>query len=243
MAGCMLCTASQATETRFKTKDGWTIVGDVYAPAGSAKSAVVLLHQRGGRASDWKPLCLALQKAGIEAIAIDQRGAGRSTHGPGPTGTEAPWPTGGDIDAVLATLPGKRVGLAGASYGANNALIYAAGHGQAVAAAALFSPGSNYHSLNALAAALRYGGPLLIFHAKNDSIAGYGPRQIVAAKPGGKITRTLRLLDGGGHGTALLSGTTVAETVRFFQQKLSPMPGASHMPGTSHRALAVPSSG
>src|SRR5579862_8957741 len=63
-------------QVSFKTSDGWTIVGDLYVPKGEPKGAVVLLHQRGGKASDWAPLSTALQKAGIEALAIDQRGAG-----------------------------------------------------------------------------------------------------------------------------------------------------------------------
>src|SRR5262249_45606560 len=76
----------EARQVHFKTTDGWTIVGDLYTPSGAPKGAVILLHQRNGSARDWEPLCLALQKAGFTALAIDQRGAGRSTQGPGPTG-------------------------------------------------------------------------------------------------------------------------------------------------------------
>jgi len=75
----------------LKTTDGWNIVGDLYAPAGTSKGAVILLHQRSGSGKDWASLCQALQKAGFTALAIDQRGAGRSTTGPGPTGENAPW--------------------------------------------------------------------------------------------------------------------------------------------------------
>src|SRR5579864_6713342 len=96
--------AAGAREVKFKTADGWTIVGDLYSPAGRSKGAVVLLHQRGGQASDWAPLCRALQKAGLTALSIDQRGAGRSTEGPGPTGDDAPWTTGGDIEAAIGSL-------------------------------------------------------------------------------------------------------------------------------------------
>jgi predicted alpha/beta hydrolase len=78
---------------QLKTPDGWIIVGDRYMPSGVAKGAVVLLHQRGGSAQDWQALSTALQKAGFIALAIDQRGAGRSTQGPGPKGDDAPWAT------------------------------------------------------------------------------------------------------------------------------------------------------
>ena len=133
-----------AKQITFKTADGWTIVGDRYVPSGAPKGGVILLHQRGGKASDWTPLCVALQKAGIEALAIDQRGAGRSVEGPGPTGGDAPWETGGDIAAAFDTFAEVGyVGLAGASYGANNALIYAAAHGHQIRSLALFSPGAD----------------------------------------------------------------------------------------------------
>src|SRR5262249_17128708 len=155
----------EARQVHFKTTDGWTIVGDLYTPSGASKGAVILLHQRNGSARDWEPLCLALQKAGFTALAIDQRGAGRSTQGPGPTGGNAPWPTSPDIAAAIKFLAVKKpVGLAGASYGANNALIYAAANPKQVTGVALFSPGANYHGLDALTPARAYHGAVSIYH-------------------------------------------------------------------------------
>jgi pimeloyl-ACP methyl ester carboxylesterase len=208
--------APTAKDVKLKTADGWTIVGDLYAPSGHGKGAVVLLHQRGGQASDWVPLCRALQTAGIAALAIDQRGAGRSTEGPGPTGDDAPWPTGPDIAAAIASVKSYGpIGLAGASYGANNALIYAAAHPEQVRGVALFSPGADYHGLAALPAAKTYRGPVAIYHDRDDSIAGDGPRQINAALTG--KDHTLHILDGSGHGTSLLDTNTITDTIRFFQ--------------------------
>src|SRR5207237_815023 len=110
-------------EITYQDSDGWTIHGDYYPVAGSGKS-VVLLHQRGGSADDWKRLVPKLNEEGISALAIDQRGAGRST---GPrNGDKAPWDTTPDIAGAVAWLATRQVtpphiGLAGASYGANNA--------------------------------------------------------------------------------------------------------------------------
>lgn len=208
-----------ATRIAFKTADGWTIVGDLYTPSETSKGAVVLLHQRGGQAEDWQSLSRALQKAGITALALDQRGAGRSTTGPGPTGPDAPWETSPDIAAAIARLKGKGpIGLAGASYGANNALIYAAAHPDQVKGVALFSPGANYHGLDALTAARSYRRPVVIYHDRNDDIADGGPQQIVAALPA--KDHTLRLYNGSGHGTALLTSGTVKDAVAFFQRVL-----------------------
>src|SRR5258706_1862645 len=61
--------AGATTEVTFKTKDGWTIHGDFYQPAG-ATGAVVLLHQRGGSAADWKPLVFKLKAVKVSALAI-----------------------------------------------------------------------------------------------------------------------------------------------------------------------------
>ena len=213
----------QPQSVTFKTLDGWQIVGNLFPAKAKAQGAVVLLHLRGGSANDWNSLCLALQKAGITALAIDQRGAGHSTRGPGPVGENAPWNTSGDIAAALVYLRSKGVsgpfGLAGASYGANNALIYANAHPQAVRAVALFSPGANYHGLNALAPARKYRGAVTIYHAKNDSVAGNGPQQINALLRG--QPHALHLLDGDAHGTYLLNPNVNAETASFFKQAFS----------------------
>lgn len=209
--------AAQPAAVTLKTADGWTILGDRYQPMGKAKGAVVLLHQRGGTAQDWQMLSTALVKAGFIALALDQRGAGRSTQGPGPTGQDAPWQTGGDIDAAIASLPkGLPVGLAGASYGANNALIYAAAHPQKLKGLALFSPGANYNGLDALGAARKNRTAFVIYHGENDSISGDGPQQIDRLTPASK--HRLEILKSANHGTDLLSAETVQETVKFFAE-------------------------
>jgi pimeloyl-ACP methyl ester carboxylesterase len=210
--------SAAAQEVKLKTSDGWTIVGDLYTPSGTSKGAVILLHQRNGSGKDWEPLCLSLQKAGITALAIDQRGAGRSTQGPGSPGGEAPWPTSPDIAAAIESVKNRgSVGLAGASYGANNALIYAAAHPDQVKSIALFSPGADYHSLDALTPAKSWRGPLAIYHDKGDSIADTGPQQIDQATA--STDHKLNLTDGSRHGTDLLPDTTDS-AVAFFQRTL-----------------------
>ncbi len=206
-------------EVKLKTSDRWTIVGDLYQPSGMARGAIVLLHQRDGTSADWKPLATALQQSGFTVLAIDQRGAGRSTQGPGPTGDDAPWQTAEDITAAVASFPKQLpVGLAGASYGANNALIYAASHPNRVKALALFSPGANYNGLDALAAARSYRRDLIIYHSRDDSIAGSGPQQINALSP--SQNHRLVVLNGTAHGTALLEPAVIRDAIKFFQSRL-----------------------
>ena len=207
----------------LKTVDGWTLAADWYAPTSKPAGAVILLHQRGGQASDWVGLCRALQRAGIGAFALDQRGAGRSTQGPGQSGENAPWLTSNDTAAAVGWLKAhggtaqKAFGIAGASYGANNALIYGALHPEQIAALALYSPGASYHGLDAIKPAHTYKGAVVIYHDRNDAIAGGGPRQINAALGG---LHALRLTDGSDHGTALLTPANIKDTVMFFQRSL-----------------------
>ncbi len=212
--------AGQHETVKFRTTDGWTIVGERYAATGKPAGSVILLHQRGGSAADWAPLCAALQKAGITALAIDQRGAGQSTAGPGGSGENAPWDTSGDIAAAIGFIHANgKVGLAGASYGANNALIYAAAHPAQVAGVALFSPGENYHGLAALPAAASYRGSASIYHYRQDEIAGNGPSLIDARLRG---AHQLWLYDGSGHGTDLLATDAKTACVRFFKDLFTP---------------------
>ncbi len=187
----------------FKTSDGWTIHADFY-PAPGAKKAVVLLHQRGGSAADWQPLIPKLASAGVSALAVDQRGAGRS-RGPR-NGEDAPWDTTQDISAAIKWLKGRGLGedqisLAGASYGANNALIYAAAR-PSTPSVVLISPGTDYHGPKIEPAARSYsGGRILVVTDAGDSITNGGPQAILTAANRAEI----KTYDGSDHGTALLS--------------------------------------
>lgn len=199
---------------QYETADHWKIQGDLYGTAGASKGVVLFLHQRGGSADDWGPVALACQQAGYTAFAIDQRGTGRSTQGPGQTGESAPWDTSGDIDAGIYALKDKGAAvLVGASYGANNALIYAASHPKEVRGLVLLSPSTDYHGLKTLDAMKKYTGPVLIFHQKNDKIAGDGPALL--DKASGSKDHTLKVSDGAGHGAALLNAETTPQIVEF----------------------------
>ncbi len=186
----------------FKTADGWVIKGTLYS-ASESGGATVLLHQRGGSKSDWTMLCESLKAKGVTALAIDQRGAGESTEGTGGKGEDAQWDTSEDIAAAVGYLKNyKTIGLAGASYGANNALIYAAKHPDQIKAVALFSPGANYGGLKTAESAKLWKGPLRVYHDRGDSVAGEGPAMI--EKMSRSTDHRLLLSEGDRHGTALL---------------------------------------
>ena len=109
----------------------------------------------------------------------------------------------------------------GASYGANNALIYAAAHPDQIKSLVLFSPGSNYNGLDAVSAAKSWHGPIEIFHDRGDTIAGDGPETIDKSTP--SPDHKLILLNGSQHGTELLRdamSSTTNSPVAFIQRTL-----------------------
>jgi|YelNatPaOPRAMG01_1025707.scaffolds.fasta_scaffold20144_3 alpha-beta hydrolase superfamily lysophospholipase len=186
-------------ETYFRTSDGWRIHADFY-PAPKKSLAVVLLHQRNGDAKDWLPLIPSLIKSGISALAVDQRGAGKSLGAE--NGVNAPWDTTKDIEASVKWLQSKgfhisRITLIGASYGANNALIYASNHPD-IRKIILLSPGSNYHGLIAAPPASAYKGEALVLWSQDDPIVQSGP-QVIRRAMGDRCT--LHPFSGDIHGT------------------------------------------
>ncbi len=211
-------------QVSLSTKDGWTIYGDILRPIERPLGAVILLHQRGGSAADWKLLSEGLRKAGIASFAIDQRGAGRSIGAKSETGDKAPWLTTDDIEAAVKYLKdhGYRghIGIVGASYGANNALIYAGStaHMLDIQALSLFSPGADYPGLDAVAAARNWRGPLQIVYGRNDTVAGLGPLNIRENSP--SHDKVINQFDNEKHGTELLDSETVDSCVVFFGRTL-----------------------
>jgi pimeloyl-ACP methyl ester carboxylesterase len=161
----------------------------------------VLLHQRGGSAADWQPLMARLKALSVSALAIDQRGAGRSKGKR--NGEDAPWDTTLDVAGAVSwltrqALAPKHVGVAGASYGANNALVYAAAS-RDVPAVALLSPGTDYHGITIPPALSSFRGRILVLAASGDSSMRGGPEAIRRLSPSAEI----ETYAGDAHGTNL----------------------------------------
>lgn len=127
--------------------DGRVVAAQIYEAASRPAPAVVLVHMLGRSLADWEATALGLQDAGITALAIDLRGHGGS---------------GGAIGALpdmvqdvrgaiqwLAARPGVRpdaLALAGASLGANLALLAAVDEPLA-RAVAVVSPSLDYRGV------------------------------------------------------------------------------------------------
>ncbi len=224
--------ASEQTTIVLNTADHWKIFADLVTPTETPIGAVVLLHQRLGSAADWKLLVDQLKLNGIVTLAIDQRGSGRSTAlSSQSTSAEAPWTTSPDIAAAVLFLQNKygkpglhganvydHIGLVGASYGANNALVYAAEHPNETRSLTLFSPAQKYGDVDAIPSARKWKKPISIFYSKNDTVAGPGPKMISDASTSNEVL--MYPYPGDEHGTELLNDTTVVATQIFLSRTL-----------------------
>ena len=198
--------AARSQRVSFRTEDGVTIAATWYEPSFRPAPAVILVHMLGRSRRDWDGFASRLAESGIGALAIDLRGHGDSVYFAGSDG--------GDYSAMVKDLTAARrylgsradvrpshIGIAGASIGANLAVLAAAAD-TAIASVALLSPSLDYRGLRIEAAARSYGSrPMLLVASDDDPYAG---RSAVELQKGGS-TRELLSLTAAGHGTNMLS--------------------------------------
>jgi dienelactone hydrolase len=199
-------TAAEPQTVTFTTRDGVQITGSLFLPDKRPAPAVVLLHMMTRSRHDWDGAAQKLADSGVAALSIDFRRSGQPL-------TDA---KGGDdltdlvLDAEAARAylaarpeiaPG-RIGIAGASVGANIAAI-AGGNDAAVRSLALLSPSIEYRNLRVEPALRKFGSrPALLVASSEDPYALRSARGMVSMGDG---ARELRVLSGAGHGTVMLS--------------------------------------
>lgn len=202
--------AAPSRTVTFRTDDGVTIAGTLYEGSKHPAPAVILLHMLTRSRDDWQPVADRLAEAGIHALAIDFRGHGASSRGPlGSDGEPDLARMVFDVQAARVFLlsrpdlvkPGQ-IGIAGASLGANVAILEAASDG-AIRSLALLSPGMDYRALRAEAAMRKYAPrPVLFVAATNDPYATRSVKQLSAL--GGGL-REIKTPEKAGHGTTMLA--------------------------------------
>lgn len=189
--------AAPARRVTVRTADGVTLSGTYFEPSRRPAPAIVLLHMLTRTHEDWTAEGSRLADAGFAVVAIDFR-------------------NGGDADGSLLQLDVKgakaflrerpeviptSLGIAGASIGANAAVIDAADD-PAVRTLALLSPGLDYRSLRIEGAMKKFGArPALLMSSTKDPYAWRSIRALAAIGPG---PREVRLTDTVAHGTLLL---------------------------------------
>ena len=217
---------AQSTRTlRLNTTDDVGIIATYYPADRDNAPAVVLLHGLNGNHSEWNDFAALLQRNGIAALAIDLRGHGESTRkltAEGPVALELKDFTARDFQNMLldveaavdwlqtqSEIDKKRIGLIGASFGANIALRYAAIN-EDLAALALLSPGLNYHGIRTDDVIRQPGAmPLHIFVSHDDAFAFESSKRLIEIRKEAGIKtvdKELTICTGNLHGADMLKG-------------------------------------
>jgi dienelactone hydrolase len=209
----LLAPAADAGTQRvtIRTDDGASLAGTWYEPGVRQAPAVILVHMLHRTRHDWDPVASRLASEGIGALAIDLRGHGESSGG-AEGGDAADYSTlVRDLTAARRYLAARtdvlqsRVGIAGASIGANLAVLEASAD-PSVVSLALLSPSLDYRGLKIEAAMKKYGGkPALLVVSDEDPYALRSAKDLQKAGGG---TRELLVLNHAGHGTVMLSRDT-----------------------------------
>lgn len=191
----------------IRTDDGVSLAATWYE-AGTRSPAVILVHMLHKSRRDWESVASRLASEGIGALALDLRGHGEST-GSLPEGDSADYSVLiRDVIAARRYLASRsdvqpsHVGIAGASIGANLAVLEASAD-TAVASVALLSPTTDYRGLRIEAAMKKYGArPALMIASDDDA---YAVRSVKELQKAGGGTREALILNHAGHGTVMLS--------------------------------------
>jgi dienelactone hydrolase len=212
----LLCSTADAAAQRrvtFRAEDGAMLTGAYYEPSRRPAPGIVLLHMLRRSHADWDVVATQLSDAGFAVLAIDYRSGDE-------LGAYAL-----DVRAAKAFLrerpevtPGS-IGIAGASIGANLAVLDAADD-PGVLSIALLSPGLDYKGLRTEAAMKKYGGrPALLAGSTKDPYAARTIRHLTTIGPG---LREVRLTDAVAHGTTLLArdGDLLSALVDWFKRTL-----------------------
>lgn len=190
----------------IRTDDGISLAATWYEPSGRAP-AVILVHMLHKSRRDWDAVGSRLAAEGIGALALDLRGHGESS-GALPEGETTDYSVFvRDLTAARHYLSSRgdvqpRLGIAGASIGANLAVLEAAAD-PTVASIALLSPSLDYRGLRIDAAMKKYATrPALLIASDDDA---YASRSVKELQKAGTGTREALILNRAGHGTVMLA--------------------------------------
>ena len=215
-----------ATEPQSKiiAKDKVVLIGKFIPPENPQKLTFILLHGLASGKGEWYGFADKLAGLGYGCLAVDMRGHGESCKNADGSALDVKyfgWPGPGsewsmmteDVDAMVKYLVSKRginknrIAVAGASVGANIALIYAAGH-KSVPLVILLSPGLDYAGFLTAPAMKEYGGrPVLLAASPGDSYA-YGSSM-----------RLMEIAKENGSPAVFLEGSNARHGVQMFDGK------------------------
>ena len=189
------------------TTDGYTLSYTFYN-AGENTPAIILLHALNGSKADWDAFAKELQANGYSSIAIDLRGNGQSS---GDLSSFTAEEYNGMVNDVAAAkeflkkqkIDPLRIGIIGASIGANIGLKYAATDAD-IKGIILLSPGLDYQGVKTEDAMKSYGRSLLIVASSTDQYSAKSSQTLYELSPSGD----LKFFKVAGHGTEMFNEFT-----------------------------------
>jgi dienelactone hydrolase len=200
--------APAAQRVTIRTDDGVTLAGTWYEPASRPGPAVILVHMLNHSRREWDALAQRLASEGIGALAFDLRGHGESGPATAAAASQSEYAAMVlDVRAARRYLAQRadvqqtRVGIIGASIGANLAALEASADAT-IASLALLSPSGDYRGLRIEAAARKIKRPMLLVAGDDDPYASRSAREL---QKDGAGPRELLILKQAGHGTVMLS--------------------------------------
>ena len=200
--------AAEPQTVTFAARDGAQVAGVLHLPQKTPAPAVVLLTMLGRTHRDWNAAAARFVEAGFAVLAVEFRHVALADPG---SADSVRSPYGAlvlDAEAARSYLAARpevnpgRVGMAGASLGANVAVL-AAANDPSVRSLALLSVSLDYRGLKLEQALKAFASrPALLVASSEDPFALRSARQAVTMGDG---ARELRVLSGAGHGTVMLA--------------------------------------
>ena len=192
----------------IRTDDGVTLAASWYEPSSRPGPAVILVHMLNRSRKEWDAFAQRLASEGIGALAFDLRGHGESAAGPSPAAGQSEYAAMvQDVRAVRRYLAQRsdvqqsRVGVIGASIGANLAALEASAD-STIASLAFLSPSVEYRGLRMTEAVRKIKRPMLLVASDDDPYASRSAREL---QKEGSGVREILILKQAGHGTTMLS--------------------------------------
>ncbi|MEM5777851.1 MAG: alpha/beta fold hydrolase [Candidatus Aenigmatarchaeota archaeon] len=213
-------------KVNFKTDDGFIIYGNFYEPENTNGKALILLHMLRTEKSYWHDFAEKLKQKGYTVLAIDLRGHGESVF---KNNKKITWQDFNEndfrnmvLDVKAAKLfliekgfDERKIGLIGASIGANTALNYAA-MDEEIRVVAVLSPGLNYRGVTTEEAIKIYDRTIFIAASKEDEPAASSSQKLYELAVGQKL---LKMYENAGHGTWMFGKTNLEEELISWLEK------------------------
>jgi dienelactone hydrolase len=191
-------------QEEIEAADGLQLIGTFYAPVDFEPPwpGVILLHMLWSDRTAWDEYALQLAGSGYAVFALDMRGHGE-------TGGEIDWDLAAlDLQQVWDNLAERpdidpaRMGIIGASIGANMALVGGANEPDA-RTVVLLSPGLSYAGVETKEAMVTFGErPVFIAASQEDTYAADSSRKLHEIAVGEAMR--LEMFQDAGHGIFML---------------------------------------